>query len=355
MARISELHYSNAFARSTGIEEFLEVALSPGDDPADFTVSFYQSDGRVGIEIPLTDPDVRVTTDPETAETIYVISAADFPILLTDPNGGGSNNYEAYALVNTDTSDVIDFYDIGGGTQNIVALDGLAQGAVSENIPVIVGPNDTTTTIQFNQPDPDQVAYDAPSEGDTGIVCFVSGTRLMTAAGPREIDTLALGDQILNRDGAAKRVTWIGRRRVAGTGALAPIRIRKGTLGAQRDVFVSPQHRLLVTGWQAELYFAADEVLVPAKALINGTTIARVPCRHVTYFHILFDSHQIVLSDGLASESFFPGICALDALAPQATAEIYALFPELAYDPSVYGPCVRPVGTAREAQLLRIA
>ena len=77
---------------------------------------------------------------------IFVISADDFPILLTDPNGGGSDNYEAYALTNTATSEVIDFYDIGGGTQNILALDGAAAGATSENLAVLTGPNSTTTT-----------------------------------------------------------------------------------------------------------------------------------------------------------------------------------------------------------------
>jgi len=47
MARISELHYSNAYASASGVAEFVEVALAPGEDPADFTVSFYDADGTV--------------------------------------------------------------------------------------------------------------------------------------------------------------------------------------------------------------------------------------------------------------------------------------------------------------------
>ncbi|MEO0677922.1 MAG: type I secretion protein, partial [Pseudomonadota bacterium] len=130
MARISELHYSNAFARESGVEEFLEVALTPGDDPGDFTVSFYNADGSVGIEIPLDHPDVQFSIDAENGEYIYVVSAEDFPIQLTDPDGSSSNNYEAFSLTDTSgpTPDVLDFYDIGGGTQNILATDGLAAG-----------------------------------------------------------------------------------------------------------------------------------------------------------------------------------------------------------------------------------
>ena len=123
MARISELHYSNAYAASSGVSEFLEVSIGASEDPANFTVSFYQANGQVGIEIPLTSvPTAQVTVDADNNEVVYVISADDFPILLTDPNGGGSTNYEAYALTNTATGEVIDFYDIGGGTVSYTHL-----------------------------------------------------------------------------------------------------------------------------------------------------------------------------------------------------------------------------------------
>ncbi|MEO0401268.1 MAG: type I secretion protein, partial [Pseudomonadota bacterium] len=176
MARISELHYSNAYARNSGVSEFLEVALGPSDDPADFVVGFYQSDGTLGIEVTLDDPRVVQSIDPENGEVIFVLSADNLPILLTDPDGGGSTNYEAYALTNTDTGEVLDFYDIGGGTQNIVAGSGAAAGAVSENLAVVVGPNSTTTSIQFNQPNPNLLVYESTSSGDTGVACFVAGT-----------------------------------------------------------------------------------------------------------------------------------------------------------------------------------
>lgn len=354
MARISELHYSNAYAASSGVSEFLEVALDPSEDPADFTVSFYQDSGNVGVEIGLDDPGVQVSIDPDNGEVIYIISADFFNIRLTDPDGGGSNNYEAYALTNTDTSTVIDFYDIGGGTQNILALDGLAAGATSDNLPVLVGPNSTTTTLQFNQPDPGTLTHATVGAGDTGLACFAEGTRLDTPDGPRRIERLRPGDMVLTRDDGPQPVRWIGARMVPGTGRFAPICVSKGTLGATEDTYVSPQHRVLVTGWQAELLCGATEVLMPAKGLVNGTTVRRVPRAFVRYVHLMFDRHQIVTSAGVDSESFYPGSTGVRGLDQPVAEELFALFPELRRDAASYGSTARPVGTTAESRLMQV-
>jgi len=71
MARISELHYSNAYASGDGGAEFVEVALQPGEDPADYVISLYNNDGTVGDEIRLTDVGVTSQVDPDNNEIIY--------------------------------------------------------------------------------------------------------------------------------------------------------------------------------------------------------------------------------------------------------------------------------------------
>lgn len=309
MARISELHYSDALARNSGVAEFLEVALGPGDDPADFTVSFYQSTGNVGFELTLDDPGITVSVDPDNGEVVYVISADVFPIKLTDPDGSGSTNYEAYAL--TDTSclpgTVIDFYDIGGGTQNIEALDGAAAGAISENLSVLTGPNSTTTTIQFNQPNPGTQTFETIGAGDTGPACFVAGTQLETPDGTQAIDTLSVGDVVWTQDAGPQPILWIGSQEVDGRGDWAPIRFEAGVLGLEAPLEVSPLHRILVDGWQSELLFGHQSVLVAAKALVNGKTVRRMPRDRVTYMHLLLPGHHILSSYGLGSESLYLG------------------------------------------------
>lgn len=354
MPRISELHYSNAYARNSGVNEFLEVALSANDDPADFTVSFYQSDGTLGIEVTLDDPRITSSVDPDNGEVIYILSADNLPILLTDPDGGGSTNYEAYAL--TDTSavpgTVLDFYDIGGGTQNITALSGAAAGAVSENITTPTGPNTTTTTIQFNQPNPDAVVYETLSPGDTGLACFTAGTLVETAQGPCAIETLVPGDLVWTLDAGFQPLRWIGQRQVAGYGKRAPILLQPETLGADAALLVSPQHRLLLSGWQAELMFGEPEVLVPAKALVNDLTIRSHPMPCVTYVHLLFDTHQILRTHGVLSESFLPGSYIMGAGASAVEAELADLFPELCSRGGVSAEAARYLCTVREGLAL---
>lgn len=348
MARISELHYSNAYAASSGVNEFLEVALASSEDPADFVVGFYEADGTLGLEVALTDLRVTSSIDPETGEVIFVLSADNLPILLTDPNGGGADNFEAYALTNTDTSTVIDFYDIGGGTQNIEALSGAAMGAISENLPVLVSAGDTTTTIQFNQPNPDTLIYAAESPGDTGVACFVAGTQIDTPAGPRRIETLCVGDMVCTQDSGASPLRWVGKTTVLGYDNFAPILLQAGAFGATAPLWVSPQHRILVRGWQAELYFGADEVLVPAKALVNGTTVRQVNWPCVTYIHLACEDHQILSSHGVLSESYDPAGADTTLWPDDAMLELEALFP-LRSDM----PTARQVQTVREGALLR--
>lgn len=349
MARISELHYSNAYARSSGVNEFLEVSLSPGEDPANFTVSFYQANGQVGEEISLDHPSVQVSTG-SLGETVYVISADDFNILLTDPDGGGSSNYEAYALTNTDTGDVIDFYDIGGGTTEITAVDGVAAGATSENVAVVVGPNQTTTTLQWNNPDPDTLTYGTVDPGNNGIACFVAGSVIETPSGLRKVQSLVPGDMVYTKDHGQQPVRWVGKRKVAGKGKFAPVRIAKGQFGAHRTHLVSQQHRVLVSDAYIKDTVGEDEVLVPAKALTGCDRVSIVERDNVTYVHILFDQHEIVKVNGVESESFFPGSQGISALDRASRKEIFDLFPDLKDETRKTWDHARLVMKVREAQ-----
>ena len=113
------------------------------------------------------------------------------------------------------------------------------------------------------------------------------------------------------------------------TGVLAPILIRKGALGNDRDLRVSPQHRMLLQGWQAEMLFGEEEVLATAKSLVNDHSILRDEGGEVEYFHMLFDTHEIIYAEGAPSESFHPGEQGWKTLDQGTRDEILTLFPEL--------------------------
>lgn len=184
------------------------------------------------------------------------------------------------------------------------------------------------------------------------VTCFVRGTEIEGAAGPVAVEQLQVGDLLRTVDNGLQPVRWIGSRTVAAKGNLAPIRFGKGALGNDAPLLVSPQHRMLLSGWRAELYFGQPEVLAPAKSLINGDTIARAVGGEVEYFHIMFDQHELIYSAGIETESFHPGQMAWPTLSEAAREEIFTLFPELRLKGvNAYGEPVRPVIKPHEAQL----
>ncbi len=172
----------------------------------------------------------------------------------------------------------------------------------------------------------DGVEYDGSyiSTRVNGFVCFATGTVIDTPTGPRPVHRLRKGDLVLTRDAGPQPIIWRGQMRCIATGPAAPIAFAPGALGAQTVLRVSPQHRMLVTGWQAELMFGLPEILAPALALVNDHSIRRQPRRRLTYFHLMLPTPQLICASGVWSESFVPGPVALSVLSnsrppPQGT------------------------------------
>lgn len=159
--------------------------------------------------------------------------------------------------------------------------------------------------------------------------CFAAGTLIETAAGARPVETLRPGELVRTLDNGLQPIRWAGTRQVPGIGPLAPVQIAAGALGNDADLLVSQQHRILLRGWRAEMHFCQHEVLVAAKHLVNGKTIRLLPCRRITYAHLAFERHEIIIAAGIPSESLFLGKMALGSMGPQARGELLSVFPEL--------------------------
>ena len=186
--------------------------------------------------------------------------------------------------------------------------------------------------------------------GSLGPACFLRGTRIETPKGLRKIEDLRAGDWVVTKDHGAQALRWVDYTTVSGTGIWAPIRFAPYVLGNRRALLVSPQHRVLVSGWQSELYYGEVEVLVSAKHLLNGHSIRQVQREQVDYFHLLFDRHEVVYSEGAATESFHPGDTVMQENAV-IRAEVISLFPELALPENLW-PTARRVLRAHEAGVL---
>ncbi len=233
---------------------------------------------------------------------------------------------------------VVIFQDVNGNTFLAPSLSSSGNSVLNS------GPLQSLTLNSLNQATYSGL-MDTRSQ-DVFVACFVRGTLIETETGPRFVETLKAGDLVTSIDDGPQALVWTGGRVVDGMGDLAPIRFEAGAMGNYRPLLVSPQHRMLVTGWKAELHFGQAEVLVPAKALVNGTTIKPCPMPRVSYHHILFDKHQIVMAEGIASESFHPGKALLTE-DRAIHAELVSIFPELE-SPDFQAPfetarpCIKP-------------
>ncbi len=262
--------------------------------------------------------------------------------------------------------------DAGAGTDRLVIAGGAIQrSAVSVTntasgtftpanggAPISFGPSGPQTladVLATYKNGTIQISGGAPLSGQVGqvqfanvegldlqVICFTPGTRIATAEGEVAVEFLRPGDLVQTLDHGLQPLRWVGRTRVPALGRLAPVRIAAHALGNRRALLVSPQHRMLVSGWQAAMLFAEDEVLVPAQALVNGRQVTRVEGGTVDYIHLLFDRHEVIWAEGAPSESFHPGQQGWQALDSAARAEVLALFPQLAGSFSAYGPSARP-------------
>lgn len=229
-----------------------------------------------------------------------------------------------YAITETDdadgtsTSGTVQFFDAGGGLEGILTFSEI------ENI----------------------------------VPCFTPGTRIATDRGGIRVEELRLGDLVKTRDNGLQPIRWIGTKALktadlALSPQLRPIRIARGALGAHlplRDMRVSPQHRFLVAGPGLSLNLGLDEALVTAAHLTSLEGIQTDSAERVTYIHLMFDTHEVILSDGCWTESFQPGDSTLCALDDAPRAELEALFPALFEGGATY-QAARPTLRRFEAQI----
>ena len=193
------------------------------------------------------------------------------------------------------------------------------------------------------------------------LICFTPGTFIETVHGPRTIEDLTEGDLVLTADAGPQAIrhiskTTLSAQRLADRPEFRPVRIAAGSLGnglPDRDLVVSPQHRLLLGGWRAELLFGNREVLAPAKGLLNDTSILRETApQAVTYIHLGLDAHNIIWANGSATESLHAGMISKEIMSSAAREELFAVFPELRADPQNWGPPARPAIRVSETRVL---
>ncbi|MBV0914233.1 Hint domain-containing protein [Anianabacter salinae] len=170
-----------------------------------------------------------------------------------------------------------------------------------------------------------------------------SRSNILTATGLVSADRLQIGDLILTEDNDLQPLRWITKRQYPGIGIKSPVEISKGTLGSTDRLRLSSSHRILISGWQAELTFGEAEVLVPIGALCNRGNSIRGIDVNLKYVSLLFDDHQLIRANGVVCESFHLGDTTWTSLTPDERRTIQTMFPHVSeVMPLSYGSAARP-------------
>jgi hypothetical protein len=151
-------------------------------------------------------------------------------------------------------------------------------------------------------------AFAGRREGWDNPNCFLKGTKIQTASGPRKIEDLKVGDRLPTLFGGTQSIQWISSRRYQKSDPTKPWVTEILPIRVARHAFDSetPRSDLLLTGGHA-IY--VEGVLVPVSEMINGTTVRVVDPEEfetleaLEYFHIKLSSHDVIYAEGVPCET----------------------------------------------------
>ncbi len=256
--------------------------------------------------------------------------------------------------------DIVSGGEGGNVDYNSLNLTGSAAGGVTFEV-VLDEDNSENGEVIYTDAEGNDLGKIVFTDIEQIIPCFTTGTRIATPRGEVNVETLKVGDRVITRDNGLQNIRWIGNVEMSSADFqrrehLAPVLILNGALGndlPERDMMVSPNHRMLVANDKTVLYFEESEVLVAAKHLTGRMGVKRVQNVDTNYIHLLFDQHEVILSDGTWSESFQPGLSSLAGVGNAQRNELLELFPELGTREGVerYASARRSI-KAHEAALL---
>ncbi|MEL6639723.1 MAG: Hint domain-containing protein [Pseudomonadota bacterium] len=294
------------------------------------------------------DPLGAASVDVDAAFTVDII---DDDATIEDPDANGTPQFDVSGIPGLSDSINFQVFEAYDGTVGGVPVSfTLLQFAGTQYMFVTAGTVDVGDTIDA----PILDTFTAPPSNYEDLptfVCFANGTSILTRHGQVAVECLQIGDEVLTMDHGYQPIHWVGSRvleaaHLADHPNLKPIRISAGALGSgmpERDLLVSPQHRVFIRSIVAQRMFGTSEILVPAKKLIDldGIDVDH-SANGVTYNHFLLQRHEIVFSNGAPTESMFTGTEALKSVSKAAKREITALFPEIV-SPDFSPQSARPI------------
>jgi hypothetical protein len=251
------------------------------------------------ILVTITDDDTFFDGDTNANE---IGSDANQTAVVTTYDGtviaSGKVYDEAYAEISTPAGGTafLDRIEIGGVRLGYFSTEPLVPG---ESYPVVFTEDVTSS------PDNRMIYSELQS-----VPCFGAGTRIATSDGEVPVEWLTRGDRVLTRDHGYQPVLWVGRFAMSsGVGGRPAEMVEVAARGMGRGLplrrmRLTGNHRVLLSGPEVELNFGVTEALASAGHLAGTNGITRRACQPgQLFYHILLQEHEVILSDGIWTES----------------------------------------------------
>lgn len=143
-------------------------------------------------------------------------------------------------------------------------------------------------------------------------------------------------------------------RQLARDPSLCPVRVPAHAFGPNRpvrDLDLSPQHRIVDEGGACELLFGLPRAFIVARHLLDSVAHTPEIEGGMQYVHLLFDTHQIVVSNGLPSESFQPARRMLELMTGESRDRLNAALEVLGAEAMLTRPDALQTLSSREARV----
>lgn len=326
---------------------------------SDLTVDLSGADPEAGIV-----SDGTSTATFSEIENIILGSGADTVVL---GDGSGDDTVGNFDMADSGDGTTVDQLDVSNlttdGTTPVKAWDVIVTDTNGDGTgdAILTFPNGESITLSgvlASQVD------SAAELNSIGIPCFNKGAMIETINGEVPIEEIRVGDLVRTLHSGFQPVRWAGSRTICAdmldqNPQLKPIVIRKMALNNQRKLVVSPQHGMVID-------VEGQTKLIRAKHLAEfmGGKVARVSSaiEEVTYFHLMFDKHEVLFAEGSLSEAFYPGKLAMSSIDAEVRFELFSIFPELvdvalgkADVEDVYSEPAHPYLKRHEAKQLRLS
>ena len=296
----------------------------------------YDKDGLIRETFSLGSPVNTIA-----GQNVYLVDS-------TDPNWLDLKNSDALALVD-ETGTVIQLIAF---KDPVTAVEGPANGLSAIQVGEHSGSNKSLVSTDGGN------SYDPVEVSDPGVIpCYAPGMEIMTPTGPRRVEVLRAGDEVTTLDLGPMTILWCSARNEpfeSGRDDEHPVLISAGSLGIglpDRDLIVSPQHRILVGGHGQLCNMFSEEAFVPAKALTSLPGVRFMYGKsQMKWYHFALKAHCPVIANGAVSESLLLGPMVLNKLPQRDLRFLLSLFQPQQEGKSLNGPVSRPCLKVKEVQ-----